>query len=427
MGLMDLFRRRSSAAEPNQVRASTGGQAFQVDDITSSQELAEFLRTGMETKSGEAVGPREAMAVAAVYRCTNLLCGVIGGVPIDIKDEDTLEVNRKHRVRKLLNRRPNRWQTSHEFRKMLSYALLMRGNGYARKVRDVRDGGVIALLPMHPDRTEPRQKITGEMEYEHIDNRGRDITLKQEDVFHVRGLSVDGVKGMGVLQHAREAIGMSRAAEAHGASMFRNGARVSGAFSHPQRLSDEAYDRMRALQEEFASGGDREGGAFILEEGLKYEAFGMTADEAQFIESRKFSVLDICMFFGVPPHMVGFTEKSTSWGSGIEQQSIGFVNYTLNDWFEAWEGAIERDLLTDDEEIADFNTYPLLRGDEKGRWEANRIKLEMGAYNADEVRRDEGKPARSDGAGGRYYDPPNVPQEGNTDDTIEPAVDPAEG
>ena len=123
------------------------------------------------------------------------------------------------------------------------------------------------------------------------------------------------------------------------------------------------------------------------------------------------------MFFGVPPHMIGFTEKSTSWGSGIEQQSIGFVNYSLNDWFEVWEGAIERDLITDDDEEADFNTYPLLRGDEKGRWEANQIKLQMGAMNADEVRMAEGYTAQPNGEGQEFYPPPNVAQqEGSTDE-----------
>jgi len=113
--------------------------------------------------------------------------------------------------------------------------------------------------------------------------------------------------------------------EDHGATTFRNGARVSGVLKHPNKLGPEAVARLRAGLEEFRSGGEQEGKNLILEEGMDYARIAMTAEDAQWIESRKFSRTDIAMFFGVPPHTIGDTEKSTSWGTGIEQQSIGFV------------------------------------------------------------------------------------------------------
>lgn len=411
MGLLDFFKRPAKASP----KASTGGQSFDVSSVTDSHELAEFLRTGTTTAAGEQVGVRESMSVAAVYRCINLLSGVIGGMPIEFKDENTLEVAEQHHLRRLINRKPNGWQTGHEFKKLLQYCVLMKGNGYARKVRT--GGKVTALLPMLPHQVKVEQKASGRIEYTYTRKNGRPLVLQQDEVLHVRGMSLDGVIGLGVLQYARETIGTSRAAEKHGGALMRNGARLAGALSHPGQLSEEAYNRLQASMADFKKDGDRFGGDIILEEGLSYNPFGMTSADAEFIENRKFSVQEICMFFGVPPHMVGFTEKATSWGSGIEQQSIGFVNYTLNDWFEAWEGAIERDLLeAEPNTIAEFNTYALLRGDLKGRWEAARIGLEMGALNTDEVRRMEGKPAKPNGEGQIFYSPPNVPQEGSTNE-----------
>lgn len=403
MALFDFLRPK---AKPG-ARPKALGQSFRIDNVTSSQELAEFLNTGLVTSAGQQVSVKSSMAVAAVFRSVAIISGVIGGLKIDIKDEETLEIDRNHTLRALLNRRPNSWQTGTDFKKLLTTWTLFRGNGYARKVRV--GNRVTALIPVPPTAMTVKQLADGTLEYTHTDKSGERKVYSAEEVFHVRGMTMDGVTGVGVLEYAREAIGLSKAAEHHAAKLFANGTRIGGALKHPEQLSAEAFARLKASLDEFTADQERFGKDIILEEGMDYLPFGMTSADAEFIENRKFSVQEIAMFFGVPPHMLGFTEKQTSFGTGIEQQSIGFVNYTLNDWFEAWEGAIERDLLQDEpNNIADFNPYPLLRGDEKGRWEANQIKLQMGVFNADEVRRDEGLPAKPNDEGQVFYPPPNV-------------------
>ena len=150
----------------------------------------------------------------------------------------------------------------------------------------------------------------------------------------------------------------------------------------------------------------------------------MTAEDAQWIESRKFSRTDIAMFFGVPPHMIGDTEKSTSWGSGIEQQSIGFVTYTLEDHLTTWEETANRDLITDSSIYARFNRRALVRGDIKTRTEHYVKMLQWGVYSPNEVRAREDENPRADGD--VYYDPPNTAgqtdkQGGGRDDPQEPS------
>ncbi|MFC4623839.1 phage portal protein, partial [Daeguia caeni] len=195
-----------------------------------------------------------------------------------------------------------------------------------------------------------------------------------------------------------------------------NGARVSGVLKHPNKLGPEAVANLRAGLEEFRSGGEQEGKNLILEEGMDYARIAMTAEDAQWLEARKFSRTDIAMFFGVPPHMIGDTEKSTSWGTGIEQQSIGFVAWTLEDHLTMWEEAINRDLIgAEDDLYARFNRAALVKGDIKARWEAYVKGLQWGVYSPNEIRTLEDQNPRD--GGDIFYPPPNTAGAPITDDS----------
>src|SRR5690606_18901509 len=275
---------------------------------------------------------------AAVYACVRIISGAVATLPLHIKrrvDERTREDASDTPIWTVLRRKPNRWQTPSQFRRMLQAHLLLRGNAYTMIVRS--RGQVQELIPLHPDRVEVNQTDDLALEYIYTRQDGRRIRLAQTEVFHLVGLTLDGVHGVSAIAYARETIGLSLAMEDHGATTFRNGARVSGVLKHPNKLGPEAVAHLKAGLEEFRSGGEQEGKNLILEEGMDYARIAMTAEDAQWIESRKFSRTDIAMFFGVPPHMIGDTEKSTSWGTGIEQQSIGFVAYTLEDHLTMWE------------------------------------------------------------------------------------------
>lgn len=415
MGFKDWFRIASKSTSDRETTFNAMGQTFDLANVASSQELAELLRGGMMTSSGESIGISQSLQVAAVYRCINIISGVIGTVPIRIKNEQTMETDWQHEIAVLINRKPNSWQTGHEFRKLLQNSVLMRGNGYAMKVRSGRR--VVALIPMAASQVKPEQVADNSIEYSYTSKDGRRVILKQEDVFHVRGMSLDGITGLSVIEYAREAIGFSKAAATHGSSLFKNGTNMGAVLEHPNAVSDDAQKRLREGLEKYR-GAKNAGKTLILEEGMTYKPLGMTSQDAEYVENKKFSVMEICMFFGVPPHMIGFTEATTSWGSGIEQQSIGFVNYTLNDWFEAWTGPVERDFLGDRMDlIAEVDASKLLRGDISARSEAAAKSLQWGWKNTNEVRRSEGLPAREGGE--RFYEPPNTAGQSQEDKTNE--------
>lgn len=394
-----------SAPQPRASYQDAGGGVV----ISTSQELEEALRTGAVSASGASVTPNSAMRVATVYACVRLRCGVVANMPLAIKkrvDARTREDASDHPLWKLLRRRPNRWQTPSQFRRMMQAHLMLRGNAYAMKV--VSRGAVRELIPLHPDQVECVQTDDLSLEYTYTRKDGRKVRMAQADVFHLVGLTLDGVHGVSAISYARETIGLALAMEDHGSTTFRHGARVSAALSHPNKLGKEGQDTLRASLDAFRSGGEQEGKTLILEEGMTYEPIAMTAEDAQWIESRKFSRTDIAMFFGVPPHMIGDTEKSTSWGSGIDSQTQGFVTFTSEDDLTMWEETINRDLIGDNEDdlYALFNRAALVKGDIKARWEAHVKALQWGVSSPNEVRALEDQNPRE--GGDVYYDPPNV-------------------
>jgi len=365
------------------------------------------------------VTPDTAMRVAAVYACVRLISGAVANLPLHVKrrvDAVTREDLSSSEIWSVLRRKPNGWQTPSQFKRMMQAHILLRGNAYAQIVRS--RGKVLALNPLNPDRMEVTQTDALELAYEYTRRDGRKVKMQANEVMHLVGLTLDGVTGVSAITYARETIGLSLAQEHHGATTFKNGARPSSVLSHPGKLGPEGMENLRASLNAYRSGGEKEGQALILEEGMSVDQMSMTAEDAQWIEGREFSRTDIAMFFGVPPHMIGDTKKSTSWGSGIEQQSIGFVTYTLEDHLTTWEETINRDLIAEEDVYARFNRRALVRGDIKTRWEAYVKAMQWGVYSPDDVRALEDENPRPDGGGGVYYDPPNTAggQEGEADE-----------
>lgn len=386
------------------IQDGSGGQM-----IYSSQELEQAIAAAGLSASGANVDANSAMKVAAVFACVRIRSSVVANMPLKIKrriDDRVREDAKDHSVSKLFSVRPNSWQTPSAFKRMMETHLLLRGNAYAMIVRSM--GEVLALIPLHPDRVEVKQLHDLSMVYVYTRPDGSKITLKQEDVFHLIGLTLDGFKGVSVLKYARETIGLSLAMEEHGATTFKNGARPSSVLRHPRTLGKEASENLRASLDAYRTGGENEGKTLILEEDMELKAITMTAEDTQWIESRKFSRSDIAMFFGVPPHMIGDTEKSTSWGSGIDSQTQGFVTFSAEDDLTTWEETVNRDLIREDETdiFAKFNRNALVRGDLKARKDYYVAMMQWGAYSPNDVRAKEDENPRE--GGDVYYDPPNT-------------------
>lgn len=397
----------------NLMGAVVGRPKAQTFDLTSMspEVLQEFLRIGggYATNAGATITEGSAMRVAAAWRSVNIISGTVGTLPLDLIRRDSEDERRPavgHPLRRVLTVKPNQWQTPSEFRRMMQAHLLLRGNAYALKAK--LGGEVVGLIPIHPEKVTVEQADDMTMHYRVAVTDGTHRDFTSADMFHLRGMSLDGVKGLSVLSHMRESLGLALTGEETAANLMANGTFNDRYFKHPDKLSPEAFERLKSALDEYRGAGNA-GKTPLLEEGMELKTVGMSADDLQFLEQRDFQRYDIAMFFGVPPHMLGATEKQTSWGSGIEQQGIGFVTYTLNDWLKTWEEAIKRDLITEREwETLDarFFTQGLMRGDVKSRWEAHVKSLQWGVHSPNEIRALEDENPRD--GGDIYYQPPNA-------------------
>lgn len=385
MGIFDFWRRRASSTQLTPraaTQAGDGGVLIQTPD-----QLDAYLKGDAASTAGMVVTPETAMRQSVVFASDRIICGAVANMPLGLKrrlDDRTREDATGHPLQVVLTRKPNRWMTPSGFRRMMTSHVLLRGNAYAYKVLNAR-GQVVELLPMHPDRVTVEQAENLSISYRYRRQNGSEVTFKQEEIFHLVGRTIDGVRGVSVLTYARETVGMALAISRHGASFFKNGTQAGAVLRAKGKLGPEGIENLRQSLDEYR-GAENANKTMILEEDMAFEKIGMSAVDAQFVETISATRTDIAMFFGVPPHMLGDTTKSTSWGTGIEQQSIGFVSYTLEDWLTCWEETIDRDLVTEPDLFARFNRAGLVRGDIKTRYGAYAVGRQWGWLSANDVR-----------------------------------------
>jgi len=353
-----------------------------------------FRLKGQESSAGIDVTVDTALQVSVVFACVRLLSEVIGSLPCILHewldDGENKKRARDHPLYTVLHDQPNHWQTSQEFFEMGVAHVNLRGNFYCRIVRGQRPpfAPVGELIPLNPDRM--AVKDTGEgVAYEYNDPRGKE-TFAQEEIFHVRGLSFNGLTGVTPLEYARNAIGLAVAQQEHGAALFRNGSVPPYYIKRPPgvKFSDPAKDNFRNSWRGMHGGSKNAHNPPIMEDGMTLEALGINNKDSQWIESQGFEAEEICRFFGVQPHLVGILDKATF--SNIEHQGAEFLMYTLGPWLVRFAKAIRRDLIDEkDRYFAEFLTDALLRGDIKSRYEAYALGIQSGFLTRNEVRQKE--------------------------------------
>jgi HK97 family phage portal protein len=349
---------------------------------------------GLATAAGPRVNEQTALWHAAVYACVTFLARNIAGLPLCVlergADGESHEKARSHPLFPVLAKRANALQTSFQARQFLMASLLLRGNGLAWKRLDGR-GRVMAYLPVRWDQV--RLEIErGEPVYVWQPERGEVRRWRRNEVLHQTGLSLDGIEGVSPIAAAREAIGWGLAMQEHGSRFFSNGTNVGGVLSHPGTLSEPAQERLVATLEERHQATENAWKTLVLEEGMSYEAMGVSPRDAQFLDSRQFSAVEICAFYGVKPHLAGFILQGSASFASLEQQALELVLFTLDPWLVNLEQSYERDLLTDaerDDFTIKHNVDALLRGDARTRAEVNRIGVMTGYVSRNEVRRRE--------------------------------------
>ena len=379
-----------------------------IKDRTSGSAYT-FLMGG--STAGKNVNERSAMQMTAVYACVRILSEAIAGLPLHMyryKDGGGKEKAFDHNLHHLLHDEPNPEMTSFVFRETLMTHLLLWGNAYAQIIRNGK-GEVIALYPLMPNRMTVNRDSNGMLYYQYQKSNddaptmeGSSVILSPSEVLHVPGLGFDGLVGYSPIAMAKNAIGLSMAAEEYGAKFYANGAAPSGVLEHPGVLKDPA--KVRDSWNAAFGGSSNSHKVAVLEEGLKYTPISISPNEAQFLETRKFQIDEIARIFRVPPHMVGDLEKSSF--SNIEQQSLEFVKYTLDPWVVRWEQSLYRALLSSDEKntyFFKFNLEGLLRGDYQSRMQGYSIGIQNGFMCPNDVRELENLDLIPDELGGNKY------------------------
>lgn len=346
------------------------------------------------TTSGKPVNEHTAMQMTAVYSCVRILAEAVAGLPLHLYKYTASGGKEKalsHPLYFLLHDEPNPEMSSFVFRETLMTHLLLWGNAYAQIIRNGK-GEVIALYPLMPNRMSVDRDSSGALYYTYTrysdeapTMNGMTVTLRPSEVLHIPGLGFDGLVGYSPIAMAKNAIGMAIACEEYGAKFFANGAAPGGVLEHPGTIKDP--QKVRDSWNAAYQGSSNSHRVAVLEEGMKYQPIGISPEQAQFLETRKFQINEIARIFRVPPHMVGDLEKSSF--SNIEQQSLEFVKYTLDPWVIRWEQAISRALLRPDEKklyFAKFNVDGLLRGDYVSRMNGYATARQNGWMSANDIR-----------------------------------------
>jgi len=403
VGFFDRLLGASVAPAPAPIVQASTGDAAIFADLTDAA-VGEFLRGGHTSKSGVVVTTAEALKNPTVFRCVDLICSSIAMLPLNVHrelDNGDTEKAKDDPVYRLLRRRPNEYQTPFEFKALMQFRALTEDNGAVALI--VRSAGKpIALWPLEPSRVEIDLTDNFQPVYFHTPENGRRTRLNPRDVLHLRGLTFNGVDGVSRVKRAAEAIGIAISAERAVATMFRTGVFATGALKVPKELSTEAFERLAAQWRERHEGHSNAGSTPILEGGADYVPLAINARDAQSAEARKFQVEEILRVFGVPRSLAMVDD--TSWGSGIEQLSTGFVRYALNAWFTAWEEAIGRSLLDHDPDLsAKFNPDALLNGTTKEQAEVFAKAAGAGGHRPwmtpNEIRKLLNMPRHADGDG----------------------------
>lgn len=361
---------------------------------------------GTSSVTGVRVDADTALKLSAAWACNRIISESVSSLPLPIykvRSDGGKERAPYHAIYDVLQYQPNGWQTAQAWRQQMTTDALMRGAGFSRFVDGPR-GPHTALEPLHFDWLTLPPKRGGNYVYREPGQPEQQILY--EDVFRVDGLTLDGWTPCSVISYARESLGLGLAAESYAGRVFSQDGRPRGTLEHPGKLSKDAGDRLAETWRETYSGLANAHKVAVLQEGMKFNAISVTPEDAQMLASREFSVEDVCRWFGVPPHMVGSTAKVTSWGSGIEQLSIGFVTYTLLPWLKRWEQSIRRDLIFDKQQFfAEHVIDGLLRGDQASRYAAYAIGRQNKWLSANDVRRMENM---NPIPGGDTYDNPAI-------------------
>lgn len=379
------------AKSPGRVKASILSWLGIPVTLTDPQFWREIVAA--DSKSGQTVTDESMLKLSAVWACARLISQTIATLPLSLyrRTRTGRELADGHQLHGILHARPNSDTTAAVFWESMLSAMLLRGNTFAERL--IVGPRLVGLNFLFPPCLRLDRQANGTFRYWYTEN-GRQREIPADRIFRIPGYSVDGSWGISVVRYGTEVFGSAQAAQEAANSTFNKGLLPSVAFTIDRVLKPDQRTEFRELLKTI-TGALNAGESPLLEAGMKAEGIGIDPRDAQLLESRAFSVEEICRWFGVPPWMIGHGEKTTSWGTGIEQQTLGFLKFTLRSWLKRVEQFINAKLLTPAEQatyFAEFNIEGLLRGDSKARAEFYSSALNNGWMNRNQVCRSENLP-----------------------------------
>lgn len=341
---------------------------------------------GSPSKSGVTITKETSLTLSSVYNATQVYADAISSLPISIITEKNgnREKDKNHPVYPLLAREPNSLMTSFVYRQIIIPEILLWGNSYS--IIEFKKGSLrpISILPVHPSKVEVEIKY-GVLWYTFNLEDGK-IVLDQSNVLHFRGMGTS-VMGKSVIDVAQENLGLAKASEEFGSRFFGNGASMTGVLESDKELSDKAYNNLKTSFNDSNGGLANASKPLILEEGLTWKPVSIPPNNAQFLETRRFSVEDIARWFNLPPHKLKDLTRATF--SNIEEQDLNFVKESILPKVINIEQELNRKLLRETEKkdtFFHFNLDGLLRGDIKTRTESYKNLMAVGAISPNEIR-----------------------------------------
>jgi HK97 family phage portal protein len=369
MSLFGLFERRSveNPAVP----------------LTSASLLS--LLGGARGGAGVTVTETSALHMPAVWRAVSVIANVSAALPLH-----TYAAGTKDRTAVPLLEDPHPELTRFELWRLVYVHRLLWGNAYLQKIRNGA-GQVVQLWPVRPDRVKvDREKSTEDNPSGKVfwvqDDNGVRRRLTPKEILHLPALGYDGITGCSPIRAHAEGIGMSLAAEKAAARLYGSGNMVAGILQTEQRLNREQATALKQSWKAQSAGVENAGEIGVLDSGASFQPVTMPYKDSQFLESRQFQVVEVARMFGVPLFLLMETQKSTSWGTGLEQQAQGFVTWDLAPtWLTPTEQRVTKELLGG-KEYAKYQLGGLLRGDSAARATFYRAMRDTGAFSADDIR-----------------------------------------
>ncbi len=373
---------------------------------------------GGATAAGPAVTQEGSLGIGAVYAAVTLLAESIASLPVDSFIHWN-ESRKPYRPTPLWLEQPNLEDGSMDFWEQVMTSLLLDGNAYSLVTRDTL-GLPLELIPLHPSLVTPTRNRSGALVY---DVRSPDTsglvrvgryTATSGNLWHIRAFRVPGaLKGISPIEKARQTLGLSIAAEEYGARFFSKSAMAGGVIEFPAeaKVDEVGITQMIELWKKHHQGRSNAHVPGVLSGGATWKQISIPNDHAQFIETRKFSVAEIARWYRVPPHLIGDVERSTSWGTGIEEQNLAFVTYSLRPWLVRLEQAAS--VLMPSKAFIKFNLEGLLRARTLERYQAYASARQAGWLSVDEIREKEDRAPLPDGAGQIFLEPVNMAPAGS--------------